>query len=85
MEILLNIRFAISRFSHAYKGGPGMGGSIVDMCLTRASNLRVSDFPFHHDLSQAMEIFHWLFLPTVVGRMCVNDENLHEISRDNKV
>ena len=63
--------------------GPGTGRSIVDMCLAcarsrvfqvhvacfsrHACSLRVSDFPFQHDLSRAMEIFHWLFLPTDRG------------------
>ena len=56
------MHFAITVQSRL-SGGPGTGGSIVDMCLARASNLQVSDFPFHHDLSRAMEIFHWLFLP----------------------
>ena len=63
MEILLNMGFAITVQSRL-SGGPGMGGSIVDMCLARASSLRVSDFLFRHDLIRAMEIFHLLFLPT---------------------
>ena len=30
-----------------------------------------------------MEIFHCFFCPRIVGRKCVNDENLREIRRDN--
>ena len=66
MEISLNMRFAITVQSRLSRG-PGTGISIVDMCLARASSLRVFDFPFHHDLSRAMEIFNWLFLPTDRG------------------
>ena len=54
------------------------------MCFSRcASDLRVSDFPF-----TVISVEQWrssigCLCPRIIGRKCVNDENLCEIGRDN--
>ena len=49
----------------------------------RASSLRVSDSLFTMISVEQWRLSIGCFCPRIVGRKCVNDENLCEIDRDN--